>query len=170
MKKARIDITGQRFGKLAVKKYAMTDKHGNSMWLCECDCGKEKIVSRGNLIYGNTRSCGCIKKAATAKRSKTHGKSRSRLYHIWLHMKARCLNKNADNFEYYGGRGIRVCDEWIQSFKIFHDWAMANGYADDLTIDRINVNGNYEPGNCRWATWKEQQNNKRNNKVKENIQ
>ena len=93
------------------------------------------------------------------------GKSNSRLYNIWLHMKGRCYRKTDDHYEHYGEKGITMCDEWKNDFKAFYDWAMSNGYADNLTIDRINVNGNYEPSNCRWVTMKEQCNNRTSNVI-----
>ena len=93
------------------------------------------------------------------------GRSNSRLYNIWLHMKGRCYRKSDDHYKHYGSRGITVCDEWKNDFKAFYDWSMSNGYSDDLTIDRINNDGNYEPSNCRWVTMKEQCNNRTSNVV-----
>jgi hypothetical protein len=157
-----IDLTGHKYGKLTVLK--MADKKGKNQecyWLCECDCENKtkKIISGNNLRHGRTKSCGCGK-------AKTHDLSKSRVYKIYRSMIQRCYNPNAHAYEIYGGRGIKICDEWIdkkEGFVRFYNWSMNNGYSDNLTIDRINVNGNYEPNNCKWSTMKDQQNNKRTN-------
>lgn len=164
MRKERTNLIGQRFGKLVVQKYVDTNKHGQSLWLCQCDCGKQKIVSSGNLRTGNTRSCGCLHNALLIKNSTKHGETATRLYWIWHGMKARCFNTHDSRFKDYGGRGITVCDEWI-SFESFRSWALSNGYADNLTIDRVDNDGNYCPENCRWATDKQQANNRRTNRL-----
>lgn len=158
------DLTGQRFGRLIVKERVPNNK-GKTKWLCVCDCGGTAVVQGGNLTSGNTVSCGCVQKERAREARTTHGRTRTKLYRAWAHIKDRCQNPKGKDWNDYGGRGIKVCDEWLNSFEAFRDWALTNGYRDDLTIDRIDVNGDYEPTNCRWADAKTQGNNKRNNRV-----
>lgn len=154
------DITGQKFGRLTVIERVEDDKSGLIRWLCKCECGNEKIIRGKDLKYNKIKSCGCLKREITIERNTKHGLRHTRIYRIWLLMKNRCFNNKYYLFKNYGGRGIIVCDEWNNDFVKFYDWSMANGYKDDLTIDRINVNGNYEPSNCRWATILQQNRNK----------
>ena len=175
----KVDLTGKRFGRLVVLEQAEyhIDKKGRKirMWKCKCDCGNETIVRHGGLQRGTTTSCGCFHKEIVGSLNRTHGLSANcgRLYPLWKSIKYRCYNKNSKSYSQYGGRGIAMCDEWKNDFLAFHDWAIANGYKEEktdkglniLTIDRIDVNGNYEPSNCRWATNSEQQLNKRNNHI-----
>ena len=139
-------MTGLRFGALTVVAFTEVNSRGQAMWKCRCDCGAEKVVSGTKLREGQIKSCGCL------HYKYGHGKTNTRLYHIWRTMKARCLDKNSQKYNRYGGRGISIYEEWRENFQSFFEWAMANGYRDDLSIDRIDVDGNYEPGNCQWIT------------------
>ena len=155
-----IDLAGKQFGRLKVIERAET-VNKRTKWLCECDCGNEIIAEAYNLKSGHTQSCGCLQSEAASCANKTHGMTRTRLYRIWNCMHNRCYRKSYHAFKHYGGRGIVVCDEWLHDFQAFYDWAIANGYKDDLSIDRIDPNKNYSPDNCRWATMAEQNKNKR---------
>lgn len=156
-------MIGKKFGRLTVlSECEKRAKNGKIRYKCQCDCGNITEVMGENLRRGITKSCGCLLKEITSKRSITHGKTNTRIYAIWYHMKARCYNSNEHRYKDYGRRGINICDEWKDNFKAFYDWSMLNGYNDTLTIDRIDVDGNYEPNNCRWLTLKQQQENKRN--------
>jgi len=160
----RKDIpVGTRFGNLVVVGKAPPVRMGvngilHSASFVKCDCGKSCIVINYRLRKGRVKSCGCLEKGHMKK----HGASRSRLYATWKNMKQRCENPNASQYEYYGGRGIKVCDDWANSFEVFMKWAIASGYNDSLTIDRVDGNGNYCPANCRWISMRAQMLNRRN--------
>lgn len=152
-KEIKNDLTGMTFGELYVVKRYTEEDYKNVRYLCRCSCGKEIIVPQGNLHSGNSKSCGHNHKTGVGK---------DRLNHIWVLMKRRCSNPDDSAYKNYGGRGITVCEEWENDYHEFKKWAIENGYDSSLSIDRIDVNGNYEPSNCRWATVETQSYNKRN--------
>lgn len=162
MKKEK-DITGQRFGNLvAIKK--VEKKKNRTFWLFKCDCGNEKEINKSSVLSGRSKSCGCFHKKMMHAKFSIHNETETRLYQCWRDMKVRCLLKTNIHYKNYGGRGITICEEWLKSFVSFANWAISKGYSDNLTLDRIDVNGNYCPENCRWITQKEQAKNKRNNR------
>jgi hypothetical protein len=159
-----ISLIGKRFDRLVVVKKEPHESGENIRWLCRCDCGKEVVVIGCNLKSGHTKSCGCLNSESRVKSNTTHGLSKTRVFHIYNGMKSRCYNPNEKSYKHYGGKGITICDEWIRDFCAFYDWSMKNGYESGLTIDRIDTGGNYEPSNCRWSSYKVQENNRSNNR------
>ena len=167
-----IDRTGERHGRLLVIErgpdHITAGGQKHTTWKCLCDCGNTVVVPAQSLSLGRVKSCGCLQKERTSEASTKHGDSKTgskynRLYHIWKGMRARCASNRAENNPRYAGRGIAVCDEW-QDYLSFKEWALTNGYDDSLSIDRIDVDGDYEPSNCRWATMTQQQRNRSNNR------
>ena len=165
MSRSAIDLIGQRFGRLLVLERAGNDSGGRALWKCRCDCGKVTVARGNDLRNGHTQSCGCKNAEESRIRERethtTHGGSETRLYRIWRGMKTRCYVPSSSGYAYYGGRGIAVCEEWIDDFTAFRDWALANGYADNLSIDRIDNEKGYSTENCRWVTSYEQMHNRR---------
>lgn len=161
------NYVGSRFGRLSVvERFPSYMGKKKTYYRCVCDCGNEVFVSSCNLGK-HCNSCGCLSKEIVSERFSTHGKSNTKLFVIWTDMRNRCLKERDREYKNYGGRGVTICVEWLD-FQNFHDWAIANGYDENAprgqcTLDRIDVNGNYEPSNCRWVDMKVQSRNRRNN-------
>lgn len=166
------ELIGKKFGELTVVDvklkqlyYPNGAKNGLDVeYVCKCECGKTTLVKRYRLLEGKTKSCGCLRKELSKKRKTTHGLCYTRLNRIYHKIKSRCLSKTSDKYKWYGERGIKICKEWEKEFMKFYEWSINNGYKDNLTIDRIDVNGDYEPSNCRWITQAEQMKNTRRNR------
>lgn len=163
-----MDIVGKKFGRLYVTNNFERRKNKYSSriyWLCKCDCGNETFSHSSELIRGHKKSCGCLQKDVVKQRQTKSGLGNTRIYKIWIGMKQRCNNPNNSAWEHYGGRGIKVCVEWLgehEGFLAFYKWSINNGYSDELTIEIINVDGNYSPDNCKWETWGAQRLNRKN--------
>ena len=165
----KYDLTGQKFGRLTAL-YTVPNNNHHTRWHCVCECGNTKDVLQQNLCNGHVRSCGCLHAERNVEKisaynssinRESHNETKTKLYHIWVGMKSRCFGKTSTAYDRYGGRGISICNEWKDSFLSFKEWALSNGYSEELTIDRIDVNGDYSPDNCRWVSNSIQQFNKR---------
>jgi len=156
------DLTNMRFGKLLALEPVKKPYNTKYYWLCECDCGNKKIIMSSNLIKGISTTCGCGK-IEIGKITTKHGMTNTRIFKIWVGVRKRCTNPKCESYKHYGGRGIKISDKWNNFIDFYND--MKEGYADDLSLDRIDTNGNYEPGNCRWVTQKMQNRNRRNNYI-----
>ena len=167
------DLTGEKFNRLTLIEPAGFDNINRPIWLCKCECGNMKNIRYWDVVQGRSKSCGCLRNEKAHDRLIAYNKShnikhnecRTRLYNIWSGMTQRCCNQNSHGYKDYGARGITVCEEWMKDYRNFRKWATENGYDDNLSLDRINNDGNYEPSNCRWATNVEQARNRRNNLI-----
>lgn len=165
------DYTGERFGRLVALSraddYISPSGTRHVQWLCRCDCGNETVVDVCQLVGGKTKSCGCLHKEKLETGNVVHGGRKDRLYKVYANMKNRCYNKNSKDYPYYGGRGICICEEWLDNYSAFKEWAYRSGYDEsackgECTIDRIDVDGDYSPKNCRWVDMATQSRNRRN--------
>lgn len=161
MSRPRLNLSGKRYGALQVQSYAGKDVSQNTRWECICDCGKTKIARGSELKRGNTTSCGCLGRKRQIIAVTKHGQSRNPLNAVWRQMIARTCNPKTASFQFYGARGISVCSDWVKDFEHFCSWAETSGYRPGLSIDRINNDAGYSPGNCRWVTAKDQAANRR---------
>lgn len=170
------DISGQKFGMWTAIKPAGKNKYGAYMWLCRCDCGNYKTVVGHTLRRGTSTNCGCVREAffnsGKNKPNLKHGGKKDRLYGVWIGIKDRCYNPNSKYYRRYGARGITVCDEWMNDYASFREWALKNGYDDSAkkgacTLDRIDNDKGYHPSNCRWVSMKAQSNNRSSNHILE---
>lgn len=151
MAKKPLHKPGDTFPNITLLHEEPPGNRGQARWLCKCICNNEFITTQNNLRSGHTKSCGCLKKSLSIKRSTTHGLSKTRLYKIYMGMKERCYDSNNHNYIRYGSRGIKICEEWLDDFTVFHTWSINNGYSDNLSIDRIIGHLHYSPDNCRWT-------------------
>lgn len=160
------NLKGNKYDRLLVLDFIGIGNDGKARWDCVCDCGRHITMSGSILKKDRSHSCPHCKNVSFWSRKETHRESKTRLYSIYYNMRKRCENDNAVNYDNYGGRGITVCELWRSSYEAFSNWAHENGYTDELTLDRIDSNGNYCPENCRWVTYKEQGLNTRaNNRI-----